>query len=70
MAEDENQTNDLMFIAFERKFLPPFREMLIQQELYEPKVLDFIAQWKQLMPDKFLMKLVSVYLMPKLRREL
>ena len=70
LAKDEQLAQDFLYVGLDKLFLPPFRELLVPASLESPNLFELLDRWTALMPDKFLLKLVSVYLMPKLAREI
>lgn len=70
LTRDEQLAQDFLYVALDRLFLPPFREALVSARMESPEIFEMLDRWTTLMPDKFLLKLVSVYLMPKLSREI
>ena len=59
-----------MYVAFDKYWLPSFRELLIASSLERPQVFEMLSRWQTLMPDRFLQKIVTIYVMPKLVREI
>jgi hypothetical protein len=63
-----DQSTDFLYLCFERYWLPTFREYLLTGSRLQ-QVQSTVSQWRTLMPDKFLEKLVFTLLMPRLTRE-
>ena len=59
-----------MYVAFDKYWLPSFRELLIASSLERLQIFEMLSRWQTLMPDRFLQKIVTIYVMPKLVREI
>lgn len=70
LLKDDQLAQDFLYVAFDKYWLPSFRELLIASSLERPQVYEMLSRWQTLMPDRFLQKIVTIYVMPKLVREI